>query len=139
MKFRDIATSHLREDPRIQQPMAAARKVFSNFMYEVFVCVYSGSPQSKSLRDDLVTCLVQFKEEDLRLMYRLDSTEIRGNKAAYVEELVKRVASEGKSPYHLIRDAKMWCQIPFTLKDRAAMRMANIDLPRPPKGSQAQP
>jgi hypothetical protein len=134
-KFRDVVTSHLREDTRILASVLATRRIYSDPMYDIFLCIYSGLMDSNSLNDDLVTCLIVFKEEELRLMFKLWTDQIEGERNAYIEAAVRKLEQEGKGPMHLVRDAKTWCHVPFTLRDRAALRMRGIDLPRPPKES----
>ncbi len=131
--YRDRITSHLREDMRIRASVLAMRRIYSNFLYDIYLCIYCGLMDSKSHGDDLVTCLIVCREEKLRIMFKLWTTEIRGNRQEYIASAVKRLTAEGKTPFSLVRDAKTWVKEPFTLKDRAALRMAGIDLPRPPK------
>jgi hypothetical protein len=134
MTYRDVITSHLKEDTRILTSMLAVRRVYSSFLHDVFLCVYSGLMGSRSLGDDLITCLVVFKDEKLRIMIKLWTAEIRGDRNVYLAAAVERLKSEGKGPLHLVRDSKLWTRQEFTLRDRAALRMADIHLPRPPKG-----
>ena len=128
--YRDIVTSHLREDTRIRASVLATRRIYANFMYDVYICIYSGLTSSKELHEDLVTCLVIYKEENLRLMFKMWTDEIRGDRNVYIETVVARLLSEGKNPHHLVHDAKKWTHIPFTLHDRAALRIAGIELPK---------
>ncbi len=136
-KFRDIVTSHLREDTRILASVLAMRRVFDHPMYSIYLCIYSGLLDSISHGDDLVTCLVIFKREDLRVMFKLWTAEIEGDRNAYIEQAVQELEKQGKSPFHLIKDAKTWCRVPFTLHDRAAFRMSTVELPNPTAESAA--
>lgn len=131
--FRDLVTSHLKEDTRIHASVLAMRRVFEHPMYSVYICVYSGLVDSISLADDLVTCLVVFKEERLRIMFKMWTMRIEGDPIHYIQEVLKILQSQGKNPMHLIQDAKTWGHVDFTIKDRAAFRMADIHLPKPPK------
>ena len=136
-KPRDIVTSHLREDTRILASVLAMRRIFDHPMYSIYLCIYSGLMDSISHGDDLVSCLVIFKREDLRVMFKLWTAEIEGDRNVYIEHAVHELEKQGKSPFHLIKDAKTWCRVPFTLHDRAAFRMSTVELPAPPPGESA--
>lgn len=127
--FRDLVTSHLREDTRILASVLAMRRIFSHPIYDVYLCIYSGLMDSVSHGDDLVSCLVVFKRENLRIMFKLWTARIEGNRNQYIEDAVRDLQQQGKGPFHLIRDAKIWCRVPFTLHDRAAFRMSKVELP----------
>jgi hypothetical protein len=129
VEYRDYTTSHLREDTRILASVLSTRRVFQSPMYEVYLCVYSGLIDSKRLHEDLATCLVAFKEEGVRIMFKLWTDEIRGNRHSYLEGVVRRLEKEGRGPLHLVRDAKVWSGTKFTLRDLAAMKLAGIDVP----------
>jgi hypothetical protein len=137
VKFRDILTSHLQDDARVLQPVRPGpyvRRIYRNFMYELYLYVYRGRSGGKSQADDLTACLAVFKDEGVRVLFKLWSEEIRVDRHAYTSAAVERLASLKRGPFELIRDAKLWSGLPFTLKDRAALRMAGIDLPRGPLG-----
>lgn len=77
---------------------------------------------SKRLNDDLVTCLVVYPQENLRIMFKLWTAEIRGDRNTYIEAAVARLKSEGKGPGDLIRSAKKWVQIPLTPAEEEIFR-----------------
>lgn len=124
--YRDLVTSHLREDTRIRASVLANRRVYTSELYEVYLCIYSGLVGSKALGEDLVTCLVVFKQERIRLMFRLWTAEIRGSRSQYIEKAVERLTQEGTSPLHLVRDAKEWGKLPLTEQDHEAFRNAGL-------------
>lgn len=104
------------------------RRVYSDPLYDIYLCVYSGLMDSKSHGDDLVTCMIVFRNEGLRLMFKLWTAEIRGDRDAYLEQAVDRLLKEGRGPFHLVRDAKTWCKVPFSPKDKAALTRVGLSL-----------
>ncbi|MGZ3686932.1 MAG: hypothetical protein ACXWPM_09700 [Bdellovibrionota bacterium] len=119
--FRDIVTSHLKEDARINASVLGVRRIFRDAHYEIFICVYSGLMGSKSLHQDLVACLAVFKEENLRVLFKLWAEEIRGDRNAYIEKAVEALEAQGRSPRQMLRDAKSWCRIPLTNRDQTEL------------------
>lgn len=126
--YRDIVTSYLREDSRIQASVLATRRVFKNSHYEVYLCIYSGFMDDTRLHSDLVTCLVVYKAEALRIMIKLWTDEIGGDREAYIHDAVHRLEQEGKTPLHLIHNAKVWCHLHFTPYDRQILGAAGIQV-----------
>ena len=127
--YRDIVTSYLREDTRILASVLAMRRVFKNAQYEVHLCIYSGLMDDPRLHSDLVTALMVYHDEALRIMIKLWNDEIGGDREAYILEAISRLENEGKTPAHLIRDAKLWCHLPFTPKDRQFLDAAQVEMP----------
>jgi hypothetical protein len=41
---------------------------------------------------------------------------------------VSRLEAEHKGPFHLIRDAKKWCRVPYTQQDRARLIQAGLEV-----------
>ncbi|MBI2711468.1 MAG: hypothetical protein HYX41_01205 [Bdellovibrio sp.] len=132
LKYRDIVTSYLREDTRIHASVLAQRRVFKNELYEVFLCIYSGLMENPRLHSDLVTALIVYHAEALRVMVKLWNDEIGGDREAYIHDAVSRLEADGKTPAHLIHDAKVWCHLPFSEKDRQFLGANGIV---PPKDS----
>lgn len=130
MPFRDVVTSHLKEDTRILASVLAMRRVFKHPFYDIHLCLYSGLMDHPRLHDDLLSCLIVFKKENLRIMFKLWSARIEGDRDRYLEEAVKQLGQEGKGPLRLVLDAKTWTHLPLTLNDRAAMKLAGITLPK---------
>jgi hypothetical protein len=130
--FRDVVTSHLREDTRILASVLAMRRIYGHLLYDVYLCVYSGLMGHPRLHDDLLSCLVVFKKERIRVMFKLWTAQIEGDRQAYIEKAVGELKAQGKGPFQLILDAKTWTYLPLTLHDRAAMKMAGVPLPRTP-------
>lgn len=119
-RYRDLITSHLKEDTRIMASVLAMSRVWSHDLYDVYLCVYSGLVGVERLSDDLLTCLVVFKQEGIRAMYKLWTEEIHVERDLYLHDAVAKLQAEGKSPLELVRDAKKWCKLPWTAKDREA-------------------
>ena len=128
LKYRDVVTSHLREDTRILSSVLAMRRIFKTPQYEIFLSIYSGLMDNSRLHSDLVTCLIIFKDESLRIMIKLWTDEIDGNRQAYIEQAVIRLKKEGKGPLHLIKDAKVWCHLPFTQRDRQFLAAGGVKI-----------
>ena len=126
--YRDIVTSHLREDTRILSSVLAMRRVFDHPLYDIHLCVYSGLIDSIALSEDLITCLVVFKRERLRVMFKLWTAHVEGDRNEYIEQATQELMAQGKSPLHLVRDAKTWCRVPFTDEDRAAFGAVGLEL-----------
>jgi hypothetical protein len=118
---RDLITSHLLEDARIRASVLAMRRVFRSDAYQIHLCIYSGLMGSKTSGDDLVVCLVTFLNEDTRVMFKLWTDEIRGDRNRYIETAVARLKREGQGPLHLVRDAKKWSHLPLTAGDKKAL------------------
>ena len=112
-QYRDVVTSHLKEDARIDASVLAVRRVFRTQDHELYVCIYSGLLGSKSLHQDLVTCLAVFRKEGVRVMFKLWTEEIRGDRNAYVEKAIARLSAQNRGPAELLRDAKAWGRIPL--------------------------
>jgi hypothetical protein len=107
--------------------MLSVRRVFASPLYEIFICVYSGLIDSKALNDDLVTCLVVFRKEQTRVLFKLLAAEIRGDRGAYIEMMIQKMEAKGQGPLHLVRDAKVWAKLPFTDEDRKVIASAGIE------------
>lgn len=93
-------------------------------MYDVFVGLYPTG---------LLTTLVHYKREHIRIMSRLGEASgplLDPEQEQWVQVAVDLLKAEGRGPFHLIRDAKLECQIMLSLHDRAALKMAQIDIPR---------
>lgn len=128
-QYRDLVTSYLREDTRILASVLGMRRIFSSHLYEIYVCIYSGLMGTPSLSDDLVTCLLVFKEEKMRVMFKLWTDEISNERHEYIEDAVKRLESEGTRPYDLIKNGKSWSHLKFTENDRKALLTVGIEIP----------
>ena len=99
MEYRDLVTSHLREDLRIQSSVLAELRVYSHPNYKIYLMLYSGLMGSKHLHEDLLAVMVVFERERLRIMARLWTDEIRGDRPAYLSEAVGRLAQQGQPPF----------------------------------------
>lgn len=122
--YRDLITSHLKEDTRIMASVLAMRRIWSTPQYDIYLCLYSGLVGVERLSDDLLTCLVVFKSEQIRAMYKLWTEEIHDERDVYMEAAVQRLSQEGKTPLELVRDAKRWCKLPWTEEDRKVFHAA---------------
>lgn len=126
-EFRDVVTSYLKEDTRILASVLAQRRIYHTPEHEIYLCIYSGLLNTAWLAEDLVTCLVVFKKENLRIMFKLWTSEIQGNRDSYFNHAISRLQQEGRTPFHLIRDAKNWCHVPFSLQEQEDLR--NLGIP----------
>lgn len=127
--YRDLVTSYLREDTRILASVLGMRRIFSNHLYDIYICIYSGLMGTPSLSDDLITCLVIFKQERMRVMFKLWTDNLQENKESTIAAVVRRLEEDGVRPYDLIRNAKSWCHLKFTDEDRDALATVGIDIP----------
>jgi hypothetical protein len=124
MSPRDILSPALAQEKRVKTTAPVLRRVFTNEMYDVFVGLYPGG---------LLTTLVHYKNENLRIMNRLGEAPVipaGQDRDAWVRAAVALLQSSGRGPFHLIRDAKLDCGITLSLHDRAALRLAGIEVPR---------
>jgi hypothetical protein len=128
-RYRDVVTSHLREEPRIRASVLSRRRVFRHAFYDVYFCVYSGLLRSVSHSADLVTCMVVYRREALRVMFKLWAEDAKGDRSDFPATAIDRLRAQGQGPMQLVRDAKYWCGLPFTSDDTAALRMAGIEVP----------
>ena len=106
--MRDLVTSHLREDARIQASVLAIRRIYNSSKLEIFLCVYSGLIGNKTLHEDLITVLVHFRGSALRVMAKLWVEEIRGDRNQYLEEALRRLVAEGHTPQSLADQVANW-------------------------------
>lgn len=124
--YRDVVTSYLKEDTRILASVLAQRCVYRSPTHQIYLCIYSGLVNTAWLSDDLLTCLVVFRSEGLRIMFKLWPASIQGSRDQYFEKAVEQLAAQGRSPYHLIRDAKNWCHVPLTQAEQEELRELGI-------------
>lgn len=122
MSLRDLLSPTLQGESRVQGAEPVLRRIFANEMYEVFAGLYPGG---------LLTTLVHYRREELRIMSRLGEVPvITPEKDAWVKAAVGILQEAGKGPFHLIRDAKLETRVQLSLHDRAALKMANVEIPR---------
>ncbi|MBY0472615.1 hypothetical protein K2X30_15730 [bacterium] len=126
--FRDILGAHLREDKRVTYAPIAKRQFFTSPMYDVYLYVYPGLPHEPPSRTDLVTALIVYKDEMIRIMVKLLAVDIQGSRDDYLDGYISKLQFEGKSPLHMVRDAKVWCSVPLTQRDVTALLSAGIDV-----------
>jgi hypothetical protein len=105
------------------------RRIFDHPLYEIHLCLYSGLMGSISLNDDLLTCLVVYKAERLRVMFKLWSAKVNGDRQTYLETAVSELKRQKQSPFHLIFHAKKWSRVAFSENDRKAFKEQGIILP----------
>lgn len=125
-EIKDLVTSYLKEDTRILASVLAQSRIYRSESHEVFLCIYSGLLGTAWLSEDLVTCLVYYKKEKIRVMFKLWTAEIQGERTAYLEQCVGELERQGKTPFHLIRDGKNWCHLPFTSEEQEALRATGV-------------
>lgn len=122
LPLRDVLSPNLASDRRVGAAAPILRRVFTNDLYEVFVGLYPGG---------LLATLVHYRREQLRIMSSLgDAPSALSEGDAWVSAAVEILKSSGRSPLHLIRDAKLECGLTLTLHDRAALKLAGVEVPR---------
>jgi hypothetical protein len=125
MNLKDLLSPALAGDKRVQSTTPTLRRVFVGEYYEVFVCLYPG----------LLTCLIYYKKEALRVMIPLWEDGATGGLAARPAEArlqaaVDRLKRDGRGPMNLVMDAKLECGLLLSLYDRAALKLAGVNVPR---------
>jgi hypothetical protein len=123
-KIKDVLAPSLQNEKRIGSSSPVLRRVFTHLSYDVYLCLYAG---------DLLTCLVHFKDEALRIMTVLGEAPLISGSTTpdgWVEAAIEQLKGEKRGPLHLVRDAKLQCQLPLTLHDRAALRLGQVEVPR---------
>lgn len=123
-----VVSSHLREDVRVRREPSAKKKIFSDASYEVQIRIYAGIPGDKQFENDLVTCRVKYLEESLSILIKLWADEKVEDAAGYAVKVVEKLTEEGKGPFHLIRDAKVWCNVDLTKRDSKAISEAGVTI-----------
>jgi len=122
MGLRDVLSPALAGEPRVATGTPALRRVFRHELYDLFVGLYPGG---------LLTTLVHYKRENVRIMSRLgEAPVISSEKDAWVKAALTALRASGRGPFHLVRDAKLECQFVLTLHDRAALKIAGVEIPR---------
>jgi hypothetical protein len=127
-------------DPRATQGASQGarqqRLIFESLLYRIHVSLYDPVHPSAL---HLLCALVELRDEGAQILLKLGDFE-RTPSWPEVTTLLRNLEQlENRGPYPLIRDAKVALSIPFTLRDRAAFRMAGLDLPRPPKSFWSDP
>jgi hypothetical protein len=121
-QLKDVLSPALVGETRVATATPVLRRIFTDAMYDIFVGLYPGG---------LITTLVHYKREDLRIMSRLGEAPVIGSeKDAWVKAAVEAVRASGRGPFHLVRDAKLECQLTLSLHDRAALKLAGVEIPR---------
>lgn len=113
--YRRVISSHLREDTRIEKEPLAQKRIYRDDAYEILLLVYP--PYEREPKSDLVVGVVRYLEERLELFVKLEVYRASKHPEKHIEALVKRYHTSGTDPLQLIRDAKIWCNIPLTHRD----------------------
>jgi hypothetical protein len=122
MSLRDILSPALAGEKRVMTSTPVLRRIFKNDLYEVCAVLYPGG---------LLATLVHYKREDLRVMSRLgEAPVINSEKDAWIKAVLEILRTSRRGPFHLVRDAKLECEIPLSLHDRAALKLAGVEIPR---------
>lgn len=126
--FTEILAAHLKEDKRILKDPVAQKKVFSDAMYAFHLLVYAGIPEERQFREGLLTGIVVYKEENLRIQFKLHSAMLSQDPEKVITQALEGFQAEGKTPLHFVRDAKDWCNIPYTERDVSTLLDAGINV-----------
>jgi hypothetical protein len=126
MALRDIVSPRLRVESHLLNGRPAFQRVFHHDLHDVYLARYPSG---------MVTALVHYKRENLRIMIALETETVTtsGNPSphgAWAEDTVGRLQGRGKTPHHLILQAKMETGTILGLHDRAALKMAGVEVPR---------
>jgi hypothetical protein len=122
MTPRDILAPSLTGEKRVTAGGPVLRRVFTDNFYDIFVALYSGG---------LLATLVYYKRENLRIMARLgEAPSLSSDRDAWTKAAVGILKAAQKGPFHLVRDSKLECQLTLTLHDRAALKLAGVDVPK---------
>lgn len=125
MQLRDVLSPSLASEPRLQTGAPVLRRVYESDLHEVHLALYPSG---------LVTALVHYKREGLRVMTRgpaLSDAPHQGNASeARIQEAVSALQSQGRGPLQLVLDAKLEAGLSLSLHDRAALKLAGIVVPR---------
>jgi hypothetical protein len=122
MSLRDVLSPALTSEKRVATSTPILRRVYTSEFYEIYVGLYPGG---------LLSTLVFYKREELRIMSRLgEAPVLSGEKDAWVKAALETLKSTGRGPLHLVRDGKLECQLTLTLHDRAALKLAGVEVPR---------
>jgi hypothetical protein len=122
MTPRDVLSPTLLGEKRIDSGTPVLRRIFAHDLYEVYAAFYPGG---------LLATLVHYKKEELRVMSRLgEAPPLPTTPDAWVTAAMDLLKSARKGPFELIRDAKLECRHALTLHDRAALKLAGVEVPR---------
>lgn len=122
MSPQDILAPSLAGEKRVSLGVPVLHRVFDDHFYGIFVSLYPGG---------LLGTLVHYKRENLRIMTRLG--EVAPGTAdpnAWSQGAIQLLKAARRGPFHLVRDSKLQCGRTLTLHDRAALKLAGIEVPR---------
>ena len=121
--MKDILHPNLTSEERVRAGAPELQRVFTHDLYEIFVGRYPGG---------LFTTLVHYRRDALRIMSRLGEAPAGEppQSKAWAQSALNVLLASGRGPFHLVRDAKLECSLLLSLHDRAALRMAGIEIPR---------
>lgn len=121
MSLKDVLGPSLAGEKRVRVGEPVLRRIFNDRFYEIFVALYPGG---------LLATLVHYKRENLRIMSRLgEAPSLPIEREAWSNAAVEILKSAKQGPFHLVRDSKLECRTILTLHDRAALKMAGIEVP----------
>jgi hypothetical protein len=120
MNLRDLLSPNLAGETRLQTAEPVLCRVFTNEHYDVYLCRYP----------ELVTAMVHYKKDALRIMVRVWEGEALPAGEAWTDATLKRLGAQGRTPHHLFMAGKLECGLQLTLHDRAALRLAGVEVPR---------
>jgi hypothetical protein len=121
MNLKDVLSPGLTADPRVRSGEPSYRRIFTNDLYEIHAGLYPGG---------LLVALVHYKREGLRVMSRLGELDSAAVAMEWADIALGILRSSARGPFHLVRDAKLECRILLSLHDRAALKLAGVDVPR---------
>lgn len=128
--MKEIISSHLREDLRVRQPPRLSRRIFKDAHYEVHLKIYPELPKTHPFFNTLATCQIVYLDEDLSILLKLWAEEVVKDPEAYFRQIVDKLEAQGKGPYEFVRDGKVYCNIPLTENDQAALEAVGVKFTR---------
>lgn len=127
MKFDHILSSHLNEDDRVKGNLLIRKQIYGHPQYELHICVYEGIQGHRTQSAHLVTCMVVYKEQAKRVLFKLWHTDPQQDWDAYIQKYVlDKIEADLKSPLHIVRDAARWCNLGLTESDEITLIEAGI-------------
>lgn len=121
-----IISAHLREDGRLKPEPFGQKCIYRDDQFEVSIFVYQGIKGHSVIHQDLVCMLCTYVESELEILWKFSHTPKAMDLPAIYKFVVEKLEEEQKTPFHILRDAKSWCNIPFTEEEMSTFTKAGI-------------